>query len=775
MGGENPAAATGQAQNTPTYAGGKVYAPGTKLDAYGNAPAGAVGAQLTDVSSFDRYRPVSYQPWQGVGSQGDFQFKAKEIQQNPEIINTYTGGNDGGGTGYTGAVDSAGVPAPFLGVDPYDTEGDDNFLTQDETAEVEQTIGNQFDSIDTFDLTKTAEEQLTPEEYASWSQTDATADNYLPTSNEAVMAADTFYNNQQQIYGEPTGNNVGSLVTGNVTGLDQAGIDELQAADDDATWAGDSSPVSQLINQQTEDYANSGKVFDPNDPSTWADSPSSNSLTDTASNVVDSAKGLVSGGGDDGVGNFGKVGDVLGGIGDALGITDYAGEAEAQPVRQNEDSPSVVDTATNLVSGGGDDGVGNFGAVGDFFGGIGDALGITDYAGEAEAAAQAEAEAAAETARQAEAAAEAQRQAEAAAEAQRQADAENARIAAERQAEAARQAEAERQAAAEAERQRQAAAQAEAERQRIAAEEAAAAEAERQRIAAEEEAARIAAEEAANKSNITADGEIDWDSNQTANAQERLAAGEIDFVTYLNEIGYYNAANKGIDLGFQVGLQAEPTNTGYVAGDGPVHTTTGQHTVENEMDGATATTNFQQAKAAVNNNDDGGKSHEQIIAEHNALREAETDLIQSDLDDDEFWDAYEDDDDGGGGGSSNDTSTVICTALMEMGELDPIIWKYDLMYGEQYVSDTTYRGYHDWAIPMVPKVKARHWLYFPLAKVMAKAWAYQMAHFMSNGEHGKSSLLGKAICWFGEGYCTWRGKRIEAREEGGNYAQSKST
>ena len=112
---------------------------------------------------------------------------------------------------------------------------------------------------------------------------------------------------------------------------------------------------------------------------------------------------------------------------------------------------------------------------------------------------------------------------------------------------------------------------------------------------------------------------------------------------------------------------------------------------------------------------------------------------------------------------------------MEMGELDPTIWKYDLMYGEQYVSATTYRGYHDWAIPMVPKVKARHWLYFPLAKVMAKAWAYQMAHFMSNGEHGKSSLLGKAICWFGEGYCTWRGKRIEAREEGGDYAKPKST
>ena len=619
-----------------------------------------------------------------------------DLYTPPEVVTTDDGDTDVADTTYTGPVDDAGVPAPYLGVDEYDTEGDDNFLTEEETAAYEQTIADQFDSIDTFDSTKTAEEQLSDEDYASWSQTDATADNYLSLSNPAVAAADTIYNNNQQIYGEETGNNVTSLVTGNVTGLDETGIEELQTADDDATWAGDSSPVSQLINDQTSNYQDqvtSGAVpaFDINDQSTWV-VPSTeeptiiDKVSDGVSNVVDSAAGLVSGGGDDGVGNFGAVGDVLGGIGDALGITDYAGEAKAA---------------------------------------------------EEAAAAKAAEEAAA---------------AEAAAEAQRQADAEVARQVAEREAAAA----------AEAERKRQAAA----------------AEAERQRIAAEEEAARIAAEEAAaNESNITEDGEIDWDSQQTTNAQELLAAGEIDFVEYLNQIGYYDTANSGIDLGFQVGIvggtgstghsQSPATDTGYVASDGPVHTTTGQHTVENEMDGATAVDNW---KAVNNNNDDPHMSHDEIIAHHEALNKAETDLIQSDLSDDDFWEAY--DDDGGGGGATNDTSTVICTALMEMGELDPTIWKYDLMYGEQYVSATTYRGYHDWAIPMVPKVKARHWLYFPLAKVMAKAWAYQMAHFMSNGEHGSSSLLGKAICWFGEGYCTWRGKRIEAREEGGNYAKS---
>jgi len=43
------------------------------------------------------------------------------------------------------------------------------------------------------------------------------------------------------------------------------------------------------------------------------------------------------------------------------------------------DSYGVVGSDAPAFSGGGADGVGNYGAVGDFFGGIGNALGITDY------------------------------------------------------------------------------------------------------------------------------------------------------------------------------------------------------------------------------------------------------------------------------------------------------------------------------------------------------------------------------------------------------------
>ncbi len=69
-------------------------------------------------------------------------------------------------------------------------------------------------------------------------------------------------------------------------------------------------------------------------------------------NIGKGIGGLFRGGGKDGVGSFGRVGDFFGGAGNQGG----------------------------LFTGGGADGVGNFGRVGDFFGGVGDSMGITNYA-----------------------------------------------------------------------------------------------------------------------------------------------------------------------------------------------------------------------------------------------------------------------------------------------------------------------------------------------------------------------------------------------------------
>jgi hypothetical protein len=66
-------------------------------------------------------------------------------------------------------------------------------------------------------------------------------------------------------------------------------------------------------------------------------------------------------------------------IGSNLSDEDFWNTFEAgSPVAPDVTSGPIA----GLVSGGGADGVGNFGQVGDFFGGIGDALGITDYSGQ---------------------------------------------------------------------------------------------------------------------------------------------------------------------------------------------------------------------------------------------------------------------------------------------------------------------------------------------------------------------------------------------------------
>jgi len=205
---------------------------------------------------------------------------------DPIDYTTYTntttttgGGSDGGGgggggsdSGYTGATDGAGNPAPYLGVDPYDTEGDDNFLTTDEYNANVDIIRDAIGDPNYDPKTDT----LSAADIAAIENSDNRA--------EIIGAQDTIYNNNQQIYGSETGNNVTSLVTGNYTGGSGDNNDSGM------------SMVDQ-INNEAENYANSGKTFDMNDPSTWS-SPSntptgivgnndtgSNSFSQTMANI----------------------------------------------------------------------------------------------------------------------------------------------------------------------------------------------------------------------------------------------------------------------------------------------------------------------------------------------------------------------------------------------------------------------------------------------------------------------------------------------------------
>ena len=105
--------------------------------------------------------------------------------------------------------------------------------------------------------------------------------------------------------------------------------------------------------------------------------------------LTSSLRGLISGGGADGVGNFGRLGDILGGASSAgRGITGLISGGGADGVGNFGRLGDILGGASGsgggiggLISGGGADGVGNFGRVGDFFGGLGDAAGITNYGG----------------------------------------------------------------------------------------------------------------------------------------------------------------------------------------------------------------------------------------------------------------------------------------------------------------------------------------------------------------------------------------------------------
>ena len=104
-------------------------------------------------------------------------------------------------TGPSTTQDANGNPAPYLGVDPYDKEGDDNFLTAAETASrvkiISDVIGADYDPNTTI---------LTPAQRAA-----------VENNLDARLAMDDIYMNNQVIYGSQTGNNKTSLTTGSLT------------------------------------------------------------------------------------------------------------------------------------------------------------------------------------------------------------------------------------------------------------------------------------------------------------------------------------------------------------------------------------------------------------------------------------------------------------------------------------------------------------------------------------------------------------------------------
>ena len=98
------------------------------------------------------------------------------------------------------------------------------------------------------------------------------------------------------------------------------------------------------------------------------------------------------------------------------------------------------------------------------------------------------------------------------------------------------------------------------------------------------------------------------------------------------------------------------------------------------------------------------------------------------------------------------SSTVICTALYNMGELDQEVYNWDSIYGKYVASAEAFSGYYVWARHIANAMYDRGIVY-QMAKPLATAWANQMAHNLTDGKVGKSTMLGKTLKSVGEPVC----------------------
>nr|WP_315466153.1 hypothetical protein [uncultured Rhodoferax sp.] len=106
----------------------------------------------------------------------------------------------------------------------------------------------------------------------------------------------------------------------------------------------------------------------------------------------------------------------------------------------------------------------------------------------------------------------------------------------------------------------------------------------------------------------------------------------------------------------------------------------------------------------------------------------------------------------GGGGSSR----VICTHFFARGEIPKDVWRADLAYTKENLSETTVRGYHSWAIGYVKlmrKSKLAEDIMRPIALHRARELAYQMGVVEKGSWRGKLARLALEPLCFAIGTC----------------------
>ena len=101
--------------------------------------------------------------------------------------------------------------------------------------------------------------------------------------------------------------------------------------------------------------------------------------------------------------------------------------------------------------------------------------------------------------------------------------------------------------------------------------------------------------------------------------------------------------------------------------------------------------------------------------------------------------------------SSGGSSRVICTHFFAKSEIPKDVWRADLAYTKEHLSETTVRGYHAWAIGYVKlmrKSKLAEDIMRPIALHRAQELAYQMGVVEKGSWRGKLARLAlEPLCY----------------------------
>lgn len=111
---------------------------------------------------------------------------------------------------------------------------------------------------------------------------------------------------------------------------------------------------------------------------------------------------------------------------------------------------------------------------------------------------------------------------------------------------------------------------------------------------------------------------------------------------------------------------------------------------------------------------------------------------------------------GGGGGGGSSGGSIICTALMEKGELDAELYKKGTAYLES-LDKATVLGYHLWAVAVATEIRKGNKLALVICRPLARSRTGLLATAGTFRDHIRYPL-GTLTKFIGEPVCTFLGK-----------------